>query len=439
MAHSMDNNDLDQVTLSEEQNQLFEKLENSNSSVFVTGNAGTGKSLLLQYFKTYTKKNIVVVAPTGVAALNVGGQTINSLFRIPPAVITKDKQKSLKLNSTTATLLKNLDTVVIDEISMVRVDMLEAIDYLLKRARKSRLPFGGVQMVMFGDLFQLSPIVTSRELRRYFDEMYGGAYCFNADSWKALNPETIELSTIFRQTDNALISLLNAVRNGNPEQTHLDKLNERVTTEIPTKNTITLATTNQSVRNTNDQKLAALTEKEHKYNAYITGKLEASAFPTEAVLTLKKGAQIMMLKNDREKRWVNGSLGTIKSLGKNEIKVTIGSDTYSVNPEEWSKINYVYDAETKKVEEEVISTFSQFPLRLAWAITIHKSQGQTYESVIVDLEGGAFAHGQTYVALSRCTNLEGLFLKRKVAPRDIIVDSLVVNYMNQTKRFLTLD
>ena len=175
MAHSMDNNDLDQVTLSEEQNQLFEKLENSNSSVFVTGNAGTGKSLLLQYFKTYTKKNIVVVAPTGVAALNVGGQTINSLFRIPPAVITKDKQKSLKLNSTTATLLKNLDTVVIDEISMVRVDMLEAIDYLLKRARKSRLPFGGVQMVMFGDLFQLSPIVTSRELRRYFDEMYGGA------------------------------------------------------------------------------------------------------------------------------------------------------------------------------------------------------------------------------------------------------------------------
>jgi len=424
--------ELESVVLSHEQEQLFEKFEKSNDSLFITGKAGTGKSLLLRYFKAFTKKNVVVVSPTGVAALNVGGQTINSLFRIPPAVITKDKQRDLKLNATTAALLDKIDTVVIDEISMVRVDMLEAIDYLLKKAKKSLLPFGGVQMVMFGDLYQLPPVVTSRELQNYFVENYGGVYCFNADSWKAANPEIVTLSNIFRQKDSKFIDMLNAVRSGNPDASLLTTLNERVTVEIPHEGAITLATTNKTVTEINRKRLEALKGPVHEFRAEITGQLEESAFPTEEILKLKVGSQIMMLKNDKDKRWVNGSLGTIHAITDEAIKVDLDGSIYTVLPETWSKINYFYDRINDKVEEEVVSTFKQFPLRLAWAITIHKSQGQTYNSVIIDLGDGAFAHGQTYVALSRCTALETLYLKREVSQRDIIVDRTVVSFMNPT-------
>ena len=421
--------ELKDVVLSEEQQQLFEKLENTNTTIFVTGKAGTGKSLLLQYFRAYSKKRLVVVAPTGVAALNVGGQTVHSLFKLPLSVITKDKQKDLRLDSKTAYLLKNLDTVVIDEVSMVRVDMLEAIDFLLKKARSSDLPFGGVQMVMFGDLYQLPPVVSSRELQKYFTDTYGGVYCFNADSWKAANPEIVELSNIFRQKDGQFIDLLNTVRNGSVDDTLLIELNKRASVEIPSEGTITLATTNRSVREINDRRLNELPGQAHEFQAEITGQLEESAFPTEEILRLKVGAQIMMLRNDREKRWVNGTLGTIHSISGDEIKVDIDGYKYTVSPETWSKISYYYNREEQKVEEEVVSTFRQFPLRLAWAITIHKSQGQTYSSVVIDLGDGAFAHGQTYVALSRCTQLETLYLKRDVYREDILVDSNVVTFM----------
>lgn len=421
--------ELKDVVLSEEQQQLFEKLENTNTTIFVTGKAGTGKSLLLQYFRAYSKKRLVVVAPTGVAALNVGGQTVHSLFKLPLSVITKDKQKDLRLDSKTAYLLKNLDTVVIDEVSMVRVDMLEAIDFLLKKARSSDLPFGGVQMVMFGDLYQLPPVVISRELQKYFTDTYGGVYCFNADSWKAANPEIVELSNIFRQKDGQFIDLLNTVRNGSVDDTLLIELNKRASVEIPSEGTITLATTNRSVREINDRRLNELPGQAHEFQAEITGQLEESAFPTEEILRLKVGAQIMMLRNDREKRWVNGTLGTIHSISGDEIKVDIDGYKYTVSPETWSKISYYYNREEQKVEEEVVSTFRQFPLRLAWAITIHKSQGQTYSSVVIDLGDGAFAHGQTYVALSRCTQLETLYLKRDVYREDILVDSNVVTFM----------
>lgn len=422
--------ELDNIILSQEQEDLFNKFEKTNSSFFVTGKAGTGKSLLLQYFKTYTKKNIVVVAPTGVAALNVGGQTINSLFRIPPAVITKEKQRDLKLNATTSALLNKLDTVVIDEISMVRVDMLEAIDYLLKKAKKSHLPFGGVQMIMFGDLYQLPPVVTSRELQNYFVENYGGVYCFNADSWKAADLQIISLSNIFRQTDSEFIDMLNSVRSGNPDKNLLLKLNKRVAVELPDEGSITLATTNRTVSEINNKRLAALDSPVHEFRAEITGSLEESAFPTDEILKLKVGSQIMMLKNDKDKRWVNGTLGIIHAITSEGIKVDLGGNIYTVLPDTWNKINYFYDRVNDKVEEEIVSTFKQYPLRLAWAITIHKSQGQTYNSVIIDLGDGAFAHGQTYVALSRCIALDTLYLKRQVEYRDIIVDQSVVTFMN---------
>jgi len=425
--------ELKDVTLSDEQQQLFEKLENTSSNAFVTGKAGTGKSLLLQYFRAYTKKKLVVVAPTGVAALNVGGQTIHSLFKLPLSVITKDKQKDLRLDSKTAYLLNNLDAVVIDEISMVRVDTLEAIDCLLKKARNSDLLFGGVQMVMFGDLYQLPPVVSSRELQKYFTDTYGCVYCFNADSWKAANPEIIELSNIFRQKDSQFIDLLNTVRKGSVDDTVLIELNKRTNVEIPSSGTIILATTNRSVRDINDRRLNELAGQAYEFQAEITGQLEESAFPTEEILRLKVGAQIMMLRNDREKRWVNGTLGTIKSISGDEIKVDIDGYVYTVSPETWSKISYYYNREEQKVEEEVVSTFRQFPLRLAWAITIHKSQGQTYSSIVIDLGDGAFAHGQTYVALSRCTQLETLYLKRDVYREDVIVDSCVVAFMSARK------
>ncbi len=417
------------VTLSGEQQYLFEKLENTSSNVFVTGKAGTGKSLLLQYFRANTKKKLVVVAPTGVAALNVVGQTIHSLFKLPLSVITKEKQRSLKLDAKTAALLTNLDAVVIDEISMVRVDTLEAIDYLHKKARNIDLPFGGLQMIMFGDLYQLPPVVTSRDLQKYFDDTYGGVYCFNAHSWKAANPEIIELSNIFRQTDSAFIELLNTVRNGSVDDMVLLELNKRSSVEIPARGTIILATTNKSVRDINDRRLNELSEKVHEFRAEISGQLEESAFPTEEVLRLKVGAQIMMLRNDREKRWVNGTLCTINSFTDDEINVEIEGEVHTVSPEIWNKISYNYNPMTQKVEEAVVSTFRQFPLRLAWAITIHKSQGQTYSSVVIDLGFGAFAHGQTYVALSRCTQLETLYLKREVCRQDVIVDSSVVAFM----------
>jgi len=423
--------EFDTVTLSEEQQALFDKLETTDRSVFITGNAGTGKSLLLQYFRAYSQKKLIVVAPTGVAALNVGGQTIHSLFRLPFSVVTQDALRKLRVDSRTAKLLKGLDCMVVDEISMVRADTMDAIDYVLRKARNSVEPFGGLQMIMFGDLYQLPPVITSRELQQYFDDMYGGAYCFHATSWKSIDPEIVELSTIFRQTDSNFIDMLNSVRGGTPNEGFLDRLNQRASVAAPNDGPITLATTNKAVAELNQKKLDALKENMHEYRASITGKLERSAFPTEQVLQLKKGAQIMMLKNDKDKRWVNGSLGTIESISKDKIRVNINDNIYTVTPDTWSKINYYYDQKEGKIQEEVVSTFTQLPLRLAWAITIHKSQGQTYDSVIIDLGRGAFAHGQTYVALSRCVSLNTLYLKREISHRDIIVDRSVIEFMGK--------
>ncbi|PIR60552.1 MAG: helicase [Candidatus Pacebacteria bacterium CG10_big_fil_rev_8_21_14_0_10_44_54] len=419
----------DKVTLSQEQQEVFNKLETTNGHFFITGKAGTGKSLLLQYFRTYSQKKLVVLAPTGVAALNVGGQTIHSLLRLPFSAITLDSFRRLRVDTKLKKLLQSLDCIVIDEISMVRVDIMEAIDYILKKARNSYEPFGGVQMIMFGDLYQLPPVVTSGELQQYFDDTYGGAYCFNANSWRAAKPEIITLSKIFRQSDATFIDLLNSLRDGNPNEDFLDRLNQRASIAPPQDGAVTLATTNRTVSEINQRKLDSLRADAHEYEAEVSGKLEESAFPTDKVLQLKKGAQIMMLKNDRDKRWVNGSLGTIHSISPSNIKVNLDDIVYTVRPETWSKIKYTYDQRENKIKEEVISTFTQYPLRLAWAITIHKSQGQTYSNAIIDLGRGAFAHGQTYVALSRCVSLDSVYLSREVSSRDIIVDKSVIAFM----------
>ncbi len=422
------NTDPKTVTLSAEQQQLFEQLEHSSDHIFVTGKAGTGKSLLLQYFKLHSMKKLVVVAPTGVAAITVGGQTIHSLFRIPPSFIAAG---TARLDKNVSKLLKSLDTVVIDEISMVRADLMDAIDHLLRKARGNEQPFGGVQMILFGDLFQLPPVVNDQELHRYFLEHHGGFYFFNAHVWQKAELEIVELSHIFRQKDKYFKELLNMVRKGNIDYMLLSELNERAKTPAPTSGSITLAATNFSANQINETALAALPGDVFEFKAKISGALEQSAFPTEEVLRLKKGAQIMMLKNDKDRRWGNGTLGTIHSVSAKLLEVNINGTTYTVTPETWSKIRYTYNQEKQQVEEEVVSAFTQLPIRLAWGITIHKSQGQTYQSVIIDMGRGAFTHGQTYVALSRCVSLEHLYLKQAITKRDIIVDIQVVTFMSK--------
>jgi ATP-dependent exoDNAse (exonuclease V) alpha subunit len=419
--------DFSEITLSPDQEAMLDLLQSSTAPIFLTGKAGTGKSMLLQYFRQKSKKNIIVCAPTGVAALNIGGQTIHSLFKIPPELIRKN---SLKVEKRTAKLLRHVDIVIIDEISMVRPDLMDGIDHILRKARKSKLPFGGVQVIMFGDLYQLPPVI-DKELMDYFEQNYGGNFFFNADVWKKIKFEIQELTTVFRQKDEDFKAILNAIRDGTITDKQIAILNKRADVQVPLEGVITLTTTNSSAKKINETKLALLKDKEHEYKAEISGFFENNASPTEEILRLKKGAQIMLLKNDKEKRWVNGTLGYIHSLKDDEIKVNIDGNIYAVPKETWKKIRYVLNETKDVLEEEVISSFTQFPLRLAWAITIHKSQGQTYNSVAIDMGYGAFAHGHTYVGLSRSKSIEGLYLKRKISREDIIVEAKIIDFMRR--------
>lgn len=418
--------DLSKITLSTDQETIFNLLNTTKTPIFLTGKAGTGKSLLLQYFRQKTNKNIVVCAPTGVAALNIRGQTIHSLFRLPITLIRKGE---VKLEKNVSTLLQFTDIVVIDEVSMVRADIMDAIDHLLRQARKSSEPFGGVQIVMFGDLYQLPPIISDNVLASYFKEQYGGYFFYHADVWKYAKFERKELTTVFRQKDEAFRQLLNAMRDGTITDTQIEDINDRTLREPPSEGIITLTTINRTADKINKSKLDQLKGREFTYKAAITGILDEKSYPTDELLHLKEGAQVMLLRNDKEKHWVNGSLGIIESLKEDEIVVNIDGQPYPIPKESWEKIRYTVNETSGKIEEDVISSFTQFPLKLAWAITIHKSQGQTYPAVIIDLGFGAFAPGQTYVAFSRCQTLDGVYLKRPITRNDIIVDETVSQFM----------
>lgn len=424
--------DISNVTLGVEQRAVYKVLEETGKNVYVTGKAGTGKSVLLQYFTEHTSKVVAVVAPTGVAALNVGGQTIHSFFKFNFDV---QKTEEVEVDYKTREILCHIDSIVIDEISMVRVDMMEAINRKFQAAKNNDSPFGGVQLIAFGDLYQLPPVVADGELHRYLTHTYGGIYFFNAPVFKQSPLEIYELEHNRRQEDAEFRSILNSIRHGDNSPEVLDKINVRTEASIPEDGFITLAGINAGVNATNARKLASLSGQEHTYTAEISGDIKQSAFPTEKYLKLKVGAQVMMLKNDTEKpmRWANGTLGVVTSLTSTVIHVNIDGVEHSINKTVWEKVRYYYDPEERKLEKEVASTFTQFPMRLAWAITIHKSQGQTYQSVAVDLSTGAFAHGQTYVALSRCKSLEGLYLKSAIRPEDIIIDRQVIEFMEQAK------
>lgn len=420
------------IKLSGEQQALFEVMEQTRQHLFITGRAGAGKSVLLRHFREQTKKRVVVAAPTGIAALNVNGQTIHSLFKLAPELY---RPGSLAPNSRLDTLLKRIDTLVIDEISMVRADLLDAIDERFRKACNNDMPFGGKQVIMFGDCYQLPPVV-DRDLMKYFEAVFNGYFFFNALVWKQSEFKIYELTQVFRQKDPVFKEILNAVRDGSVASDQIEQLNARHSFSIPDDGkTITLAPTNSLVTNINQRRLDQLEGGAFEYKATITGKMSKSTFPTEEILQLKVGAQVVLLQNDSSKRWVNGTVATVASLEKyskeaeTEEKVTVSVDgtDYDLEKNTWEEIKYEYA--DGKVKSEVVSSFTQFPVRLAWALTVHKSQGQTYESIALDLTTATFAPGQLYVALSRATSMEGLYLKMPVKKQHIIVDAKVTAFM----------
>ena len=414
------------LTLSAEQAAVFDAIETTRENIFVTGRAGTGKSTLLNHLSWNTSKQVVICAPTGVAALNVGGQTIHSLFRLPIGVIADhqiDQVPELRK------LLNTIDTLVIDEVSMVNADLLDAIDRSLRQARqRPHEAFGGVQVVLFGDPYQLAPVPGDADERAYFQDQYRSMWFFDAKVWEETDLKIYELTVIHRQHEDEFKHMLNAVRHGRVTAEIAGRLNETGARPAPTDGAITLATTNSTVTRINATALARLSGRSMTAKAQITGEFGGRAFPADDALELKQGAQVMFLRNDAEQRWVNGSIGTVTRIDTT-VWVEVDGETHSVVPTIWEKYRYTYSAATKSLKKDIVAEFTQFPLRLAWAVTIHKSQGKTYSRAIVDLGSRSFAPGQTYVALSRISALEGLYMTRPLRPADIIVDTNVQRFM----------
>jgi len=414
------------LTLSAEQAAVFAAIETTREHIFVTGRAGTGKSTLLNHLSWNTSKQVVIAAPTGVAALNVGGQTIHSLFRLPIGVIADHKIEQV---AELRKLLNTIDTLVIDEVSMVNADLLDAIDRSLRQARqKPNESFGGVQVVLFGDPYQLAPVPGDADERAYFDDQYRSMWFFDAKVWNDTDLKIYELTVIHRQKEDEFKHMLNAVRHGRVTAEIAGRLNGMGARPAPTDGAITLATTNSTVTRINQAALARLPGKSLTAKAEISGEFGGRAFPADDALELKIGAQVMFLRNDSEQRWVNGSIGTVTKIDTT-VWVDIDGDVHQVQPAVWEKYRYTYSASTKALKKDIVAEFTQFPLRLAWAVTIHKSQGKTYDRAIVDLGQRSFAPGQTYVALSRITSLDGLYLSRPLRPSDIIVDDNVRRFM----------
>lgn len=407
---------------------MFAAIETTREHIFVTGRAGTGKSTLLNHLSWNTSKQVVICAPTGVAALNVGGQTIHSLFRLPIGVIADHE---IEQSTDVRKLLNTIDTLVIDEVSMVNADLLDAIDRSLRIARSRRHEaFGGVQVVLFGDPYQLAPVPGDADEQAYFADHYASMWFFDAKVWNETDLTIYELSTVHRQHEAEFRYMLNAVRHGSVTAEIAERLNTMGARTPPTEGVITLATTNATVNRINASALARLPGRTLTAKAEISGDFGGRAYPADEELELKVGAQVMFLRNDPDQRWVNGSVGTVTKIDST-VFVDLDGERHEVQPSVWDKYRYTYSAATKELKKEVIAEFTQFPLRLAWAVTIHKSQGKTYESAIVDLGQRSFAPGQTYVALSRIATLEGLYLSRDLRPSDVIVDEAVQRFMSR--------
>ncbi len=427
------------IEINDEFRRALDIMENTQKNIFITGKAGTGKSTLLDYFRTTTGKNVAVIAPTGVAALNVRGQTIHSFCRFKPD-ITLDKVK--KLGAKSAALYRNLDTVVIDEISMVRADLLDCVEKFLRlNGPHPQQWFGGIQMVFIGDLYQLPPVVTSAE-ESIFSLRYETPYFFSAHIFAepTFDMEFVELEKVYRQTDEDFIQLLNAIRNRSVTEEDIERLNRRLDPDfVPPEDAffIHLTSTNDLAYWRNQEKLASLPGRVRRYQGYLAGEFDRSYLPTDEVLELKPGAQVMMVNNDGYGRWVNGSIGRILAIEEVSsspdiliVELQNGLEV-DVEPYTWELFKLDFDERSGKIITETIGSFTQYPLRLAWAITIHKSQGKTFDRVIIDIGRGTFAHGQVYVALSRCTSFDGIVLKRAIKKSHIRMDWRVIRFLTR--------
>lgn len=410
-------------------------MEHTSECLFITGRAGTGKSSLLNYFRRNTSKKYIVVASTGLASIQVGGSTIHSFFGFPLRTILENDPEIKKWGKghPKYKIIQNMDTLIIDEVSMVRADLLDAIDQSLRLNLSSDLPFGGKQVILIGDVFQLAPVVNNfnRELSA---DSYESPYFFSARCYKAATPKIVELTKIYRQQQQDFIYLLNRIRMGHAGKNEINELNKRYSPDDITGEefAICLTSVNALADKVNQERLRNLNEISFQFRGKSQGIFYDKNFPVEMVLELKKGTQVMMAKNDMAGKWVNGSIGKVLAISDKEIRVEFANgQVHAVDPVTWENRTYKWDQETKSILSENIGSYTQYPIKLAWAVTIHKSQGLTFDKVIIDIGRGAFAHGQLYVALSRCTTWEGIVLKSPVQASDVIVDEIVERFASR--------
>lgn len=421
-----------QVRLGAEQESVLHDLEQGQRGrfVFVTGRAGTGKSTLLREFVTGTRLNTVVVAPTGLAAIQVGGQTIHSFFHFPFGPLTNDSEHvpTFKRGHPKQRLMSKLDCLVIDEVSMVRADVLDAIDHSLRVNTEIDEPFGGKTIVAFGDVRQLEPVVQGGAELEMIADRFASAFFFDANVLRHTGIDVWHLETVYRQSDQEFLWALEQIRTG--KVSDLSYFNERVGSKLDSSNTITLTATNSRADSINLRRLGELGGVPKMYRGVSTGNFDRD-FPADPVLTLKPGAQVMFVKNGKE--WSNGTIGRVMELHDSCVEVETEAGRVVVSPDKWEKTRYTWDSFSGRIGKDVVGDYTQIPLRLAWAVTIHKSQGLTLDSVVVDLDRPAFAHGQVYVALSRCRSIEGMSLARPIRPQDIVTNPRVAEFEVRAK------
>lgn len=443
--------------------QNFLQAQTAGKSIFLTGKAGTGKTTLLRHLVSTLRtqgKKVVVVAPTGIAALSAGGVTIHSFFRLDTRTFMPEDRKIKALDGNRLATLKALDVLIIDEVSMVRADLFDAMDICMRKSLKNNFPFGGKQIIMVGDIFQIAPVVTDRDLPILEAFYHRSVFFFGSKAYRELVHEIIELQQVYRQSDLQFMQILDAIRIGDFTQEHLQTINHRYHPQFtPQPNVIELTTTNALAEVRNKQELDKINEPTHTFEATIQGNFEENLYPTDKTLNLKVGTQVMFIKNHSNGKWANGSIGKVIGFlevvhdqeddlaspdplqdAENEVSEIIiqvlldNGNTVFVNTVTWEKKMYEYSNEDDDIDAKVLGTFTQYPLKLAWAITIHKSQGLTFEKVCINFGRGAFATGQAYVALSRCKTLEGLQMRTKIYHTDIKVDEHVLHYYNNYLR-----